>query len=571
MAPKSMAKRFQWSSPIELSPHAPATLYHGANQLYRSRDRGEHWEIISPDLTRNDKSKQEWSGGPITGDNTGVEIYGTIFSIDESPLTRGEIYVGSDDGRIHVSINDGGSWTDITPHDLPVDATVEFLRASRHVAGRAYAVAHRYRLGDDLPYVYVSDDRGEHWRSLRSNLPAVMPLYALVEDERDAGTLYLGAETELYASLDGGRHWSSIQGNLPHVAVVDLETAQGDLIIGTRGRGLWVMHDLAPLKWQLQHPTGRQPWLAQPRDAIRWRGEFNWAKDDGAKNPDYGAPISYYLPTELDSGFELVLEIADESGKRVRRLSSVPKPPSAPVGDPDGPSEAPAAELTKKQGWNVATWDLRHDGAESLKDAKIDAGDPSVGPLAIPGSYALKLKLPDETLDSTVRVVADPRSPADTAAMAANLAFALQMRAALERARRGIELLRAARTQAKDLAERLKDTPGSEAVIAATTQVIADADRIEGQLHNPEAKVVYDILRGPKGAQLYSQLAPLYTWAQDSDLAPTAAMQERYADLAAQLSEREAAIAAMREGSIRELEEAVAAAKLPRVILPGAN
>lgn len=568
VAPKDMTQRFQWSSPVELSPHDPATIYHGANKLYRSRDRGENWSVVSADLTRNDKSKQETSGGPITGDNTGVEIYGTIFSIDESPLTRGEIYVGSDDGRIHISRDDAVSWNEITPKGLPVDATIESLRASRHQAGRAYAVAHRYRLDDDKPYVYVTEDHGRSWRSLGADLPANMPLYSIVEDERDPSTLYLGGERAIYGSLDGGRSWSNIQLNLPAVAVVDLETAQGDLIVGTRGRGLWVLHDLTPLKRQMQYPDSKEAFLAAPRDAIRWRPESRWDNSDGTENPPYGAPISYFLPKEIESDKELTLRISDERGQVIRTLSSKPKPTSSPLGDPDGPSEAPEPELLKKQGWNVATWDLRHDGAEPLMDAKFDAGDPTTGPLAAPGRYQLALDLSGQQLESSMRVLPDPRSPVDAAAMAENLAFGLEVRAAVERARHGIELLRSVRVQAKDLGVRLAKAPGSEAIIKATEKVITDADRIEGQLHNPEAKVVYDILRGPKGAQLYSQLAPLYSWSQDSDYAPTAAMRARYAELKAELKDRETAISAMQTGSIRELEAAVAAAKLPRLILP---
>ena len=567
VAPENMPERFQWTAALELSPHDPATLYHGANVLFRSRDRGENWERISPDLTRNDKAKQQWSGGPITGDNTGVEVYGTIVSIDESALTRGEIWVGSDDGRVHISRDAGASWQDITPSGLPVDATVKSLRTSRHQAGRAYLVAHRYRLGDDQPMVWVSDDGGKRWRSLSSSLPKDQPLFSIAEDELDPSMLYLGAERALYASADRGGSWRSIQLNLPPVAVVDLETAHNDLIIGTRGRGMYVFHDLTALR-QVLTSAPSQAFLAKPANATRWRNEYRWGEDNSTENPPYGALVSYYLPKALQG--ELKLRVSDAKGQRIRELSSIARPPSAPVGDPDGPSEAPKPALDTSAGWHRVAWDLALEGAQPLRDAKIDAGDPESGPLALPGSYRIELLGADLSLSTEVTVEADPRSTIGTDALISNLNFALNARLALERARSGIEWLRAAREQAQALHSRLADST-QKGIRDAALAVINDADRIEGQLHNPEAKVVYDILRGPKGAQLYSQLAPLYSWAQSSDHAPTAAMQTRFVELDTQLREREAAIVSMQAGSVAALEAAVTQAALPRLILPDSS
>ncbi len=565
---ETMRERFQWTAPIELSPHDPATIYHGANVLFRSRDRGETWTIISPDLSRNDKSKQGWSGGPITGDNTGVEVYSTIFAIDESALTPGEIWVGSDDGLVHISSDDGQDWQQITPKGLPVDATIASLRTSMHQAGRAYVVAHRYRLGDDRPYLYASDDRGRSWRNLASSLPQNMPLYAIAEDETDPATLYLGAERAIYASIDGGRNWRAIQLNLPPVAVVDLETAHGDLVLGTRGRGLYAFHDLAALRLALRGKTD-QALLAAPAPATRWRHEYRWGEDSGNSNPPYGAMFSYYLPAKIDG--ELKLRIVDKNGQLVRELSSTAKPRSGEQDDPDAPGEAPKPELSLDAGWHRVSWDLSYAGAQRLSGARFFAGDPESGPLALPGSYRAELSGPNLTLGTEITVLADPRSPVDASAMAEQLAFALQLRADLERARLGIEWLRAAREQAADLGERLKDDQRYGELVAAAKAVTDDADTIEGQMHNPEARVAYDFLRGPKGPQLYSKLAGLFSSAQDSDHAPSQGMRAQYALFSAELATREAAIAKMRAGSVATLEAAAAKASLPRLILPAST
>ena len=559
-----MRQRFQWTAPVELSPHDPATVYHGANVLYRSHDRGETWAVISPDLTRNDKRKQGWSGGPITGDNTGVEVYGTIFAIDESPLTKGEIWTGSDDGRVHLSWDDGANWTDVTPKGLPEDATVEGLVASRHVAGRVFVVAHRYRLGDDRPLLFVSDDRGRSWRSLAGGLPAELPLFSIAEDERDTQLLYLGHERGVHASADGGRRWQPLQLNLPPVAVVDLEAKHGDLVLGTRGRGLYVFHDLTPLRAALREAPRAAALHAAPI-AVRWRSEDRWGQESSAENPPYGALLSYYLPAKVEQ--ELKLRILDSDGRVVRTLSSVARPASGPLDDPDEPREAQKPELTTTPGWHRVAWDLAHDGGTPLKDAKQVWGDVDSGPLAVPGQYRAELTGPDLTLTAEFRVDPDPRSPVDQAAMQAQLDFALSLRAALERTRSGVEWVRSARRQAQHLRRRLEGQ-SQAAIVAAADAVIADARRIEGQLHNPEAKVAYDFLRGPKGAQLYSQLVALYNWSQSSDHAPTAAMQARAGELASDLMARVAAIDGMRGSSVATLEQAVAEARLPRLVLP---
>ena len=565
---EAMRERFQWTAPIELSPHDPATIYHGANVLFRSRDRGETWIIISPDLTRNDKRKQRWAGGPITGDNTGVEVYSTIFAIDESALTQGEIWVGSDDGRVHISRDDGANWTEITPSGLPSDATVASLRISIHQAGRAYLVAHRYRLGDDRPYIYTTENYGRSWRSLSASLPQDMPLYAIVEDERDPQLLYLGAERAVYASSDAGQHWRDIQLNLPPVAVVDIEAAHNDLILGTRGRGLYAFHDLSALRLALKgKPESAQ--LVSPAAATRWRAEGRWGSEDGSSNPPYGAIFSYYLPNKIEG--ELTLRVLDAQGQLVRELSSVPKPMSGAKDDPDQPAKAPKPELSTDAGWHRVAWNLAHAGAQRLGGAKFFAGNPESGPLALPGEYRAELSGPNLALNAHVTLLADPRSPVDAAAMAEQLAFALQLRGDLERTRLGIEWVRAAREQAADLSERLQDDDRYGALVTAATAVANEADTIEGQMHNPEAKVAYDFLRGPKGPQLYSKLAGLFSSAQDSDHAPSAGMRAQYARFSAELATREAAIQQMQTGSVAALEAAVIAAQLPRLILPATS
>ena len=368
----------------------------------------------------------------------------------------------------------------------------------------------------------------------------------------------------MHASADGGRRWQAAQLNLPPVAVVDLEARHGDLVLGTRGRGLYVFHDLSPLRAALREAPAAAALYAAPV-AVRWRSEDRWGQETSADNPPYGALLSYYLPAKVEQ--EIKLSILDASGRVVRTLSSVAKPADGPLDDPDEPREAPKPELSGEAGWHRVAWDLAHDGGTPLKGAKQIWGDVDGGPLAVPGQYRAELAGPAFKLATELRLDPDPRAPVDAAAMQAQLDFALSLRDSLESTRTGVEWVRSAQRQARHLRRQL-DGAAHAAIISAADAVIADARRIEGELHNPEAKVAYDFLRGPKGAQLYSQLVALYNWAQSSDHAPTAAMRTRAAELASDLAARVKAIQAMREGSVAALERAVSEARLPRLVLP---
>ncbi len=296
--------RFQWTAPIATSVHDPAVIYHAAQVLFRSPDRGLTWTAISGDLTRNDASKQQWSGGPITGDNIGVEVYNTIFSVAESPLDANTIWVGTDDGLVHITRDGGQSWNEITPNGLPEWAMIEGIEASLVEAGRAYVVAHRYRMGDDRPMLYRSDDFGKRWTRINKGIPDDMPLYALREDPADPNTLYLGAERDLYISTDRGDSWRSMRLNLPRVAVTDLEVSHtGDLVVGTRGRSIWVLNDVASVRRSLAD-AGEGALVQAPKQAVRWRNTRVWG-GDGMPNASRNAVIRYRLPEPVEGAFTM--------------------------------------------------------------------------------------------------------------------------------------------------------------------------------------------------------------------------------------------------------------------------
>ncbi|HWT14898.1 MAG TPA: glycosyl hydrolase [Patescibacteria group bacterium] len=568
IAPEKHPYRFQWTAPAHASPHRDGGLYHGGNVLFRTKDQGQTWTAISPDLTRNDKRKQQWSGGPITGDNTGVEVYGTILSVAESPVRRGVIWTGSDDGLVHVTQDDGATWTNVTPKALPEWATVEGIDASRTDPGTMWFVAHRYRLDDHRPYVFFTRDFGKTWQQSGKGLPDDLPLYSVRVDPADARFVFLGSERGVWYSRDGGSTFSGLKLNLPPVTVTDMEIKHGDLVIGTRGRGLWALEQIATLR-AFDDAARKQPvHLFATRATHRFREDGSWSRmaTGTVAEDNEGALLHYWLAVEPKP--PATLTIKDANGRVVRTLSSEKKPGKYPEDDPDEPSGPPEADLSADEGLNATVWDLREDGARRIP-FKADMGDPETGPYALPGTYTLALTADGKTSTTTLEVLADPRSPIHIDDLRANHALALLARDGLTRLSRSIDRVRALREQLDLFAKHAATVPNGTDLLAAIKSATAQVDAIEGTLHNPEAIVNYDILSGRGGgAKLFSQLAPLYSTISDSDHRPTQSMLDRADILLAELAQREAAIQALRSNELATVEAEADKLGLARILMP---
>ena len=565
---KDLKYRFQWTAPLEISPHDPSVLYHGGNLLFRSADRGASWQAISPDLTRNEKATQGWSGGPITGDITGVETYGTIFSIRESPHEAGHIWVGTDDGRVQLTRDGGANWIDVTPRGMPEWGTVEHIELSPHADGTAWAVVEARRLDDQRPWLFRTTNYGASWQQVAGDLPQDQPLFVLREDPEDPQLLYLGGERGLWLSRNGGSHWERVEQGLPPVAVADIEIRHGALVLGTR-RGIWVLDDLQLLRGAGESLAQETVHLFPSRPAVRWQLDSTWGDQGAMPAPPYGLTFAYFLKEEAKS--EIRAEILDGDGNVIRTLSSVLEPLKYPVDDPDSPDaeayakEGPKPALSRDAGINTAVWDLRMTGARRIA-SKVDAGNPEEGPLVMPGNYRLRLVVGQQTREQKIEIMPDPRSPATPEDVQANVAFAVAARDAMDRVLRNVELLQAVRAQAKDVRER---NAGTAAVTTSAKALEERARTLEYALHNPDAEVFYDVLAGRDGgAKVYGQFALLPDIAQDADYAPSQGIRERMEELLARLAEIEAGVEAMRGKELAAFEQAVSAAGLPRVILP---
>lgn len=550
MHASSMKVRFQWTAPIIASNSG--ALYHAANQLFKSTDQGATWAAISPDLTRNDKSKQGWSGGPITGDITTVEYYNTIFSLAESPDQPGLIYAGTDDGLLHITEDDGKSWRAITPKGLPEWATIESIHVPINAPDTVFVVAHNYRLGDDKPYLFKSSNRGASWSTLTGNLPADLTLWAVRTDPDDTSYVYLGTQRGVWYSSDAGKSYTALKLNLPQTTVTDLETKHGDLIVGTRGRAIWALENLAALR-AMASAQKENLAILPLRAAARSQFEASWGdyqNDDAVDAPSYGITGHYWLKTEVKPtrAKPITLSVFDASGKLVRRISSTVKPLQYATDDPDQPGELPEPDLTGKAGLNAFNWDLRSTGARRLLGSKLDAGDAEDGPTVPPGRYTLKLRAGDLTAETAVDVLADPRAKASAADYLDDYRFAQALISNIDRARILIESARALRAQVLAQGQALKVRATASARNAeesalqnAGAALLKQLELLEGNVHNPSATVVYDVLAGRDGgAKIYHQLVPLYWLAQSADDAPTQGMQERHTELEAQLLKIEA-------------------------------
>jgi photosystem II stability/assembly factor-like uncharacterized protein len=596
--------RFQWVAPILLSPHDPHVLYHAANVLFRTADAGLHWSPVSPDLTRNDRGKQKWSGGPITGDNTGVEVYGTIFAIAESPLEKGLLWAGSDDGLVHVLRNGDKNWSNVTTAlgGLPEWATVTCIEPSPFDAETAYVVADAHKLDDRRPYLYRTRDLGKTWQSLTDGLPAdTGHLNVVRADPRRKGLLYLGGEHGLYASWDDGRTWEPLRLNLPTVSVTDLIVKHNDLIVATNGRSLWVFDDLTPLR-QWRSDRGHEGvTLLPPAPAIRYRAhrEHNEVPPQGsAKNPPRGAILHYFLPHRPDG--EITLTILDSAGKTVRTLSSKRRPKEEndeELGAYEKKEYKPTI-LPRGAGLQRVVWDLRHQGADIIFGARIDAGEPRVGPLVRPGIYTLRLTVEGKTTTAQVEVLHDPRLvPAAAWERASRheegarplppeevlrrvdvrgldddleqqLEMALKIREDISRLTQTVEQIRLVREQLATYGKLLADQPKAEPLVHSADEVRHQLDVLEERLHNPHAKITYDILAQRGGAKLYSQLAWLFEMVKASDGVPTQGVREVFEEQHSVLEECRASWRRLRGGDLERLEQLARKLDVPGVILP---
>lgn len=501
---EGMKYRFQWNFPIIFSKHDPKKLYTFSNHVHMSTNEGQSWKLLSDDLTRNDPTKLVSSGGPITQDNTGVEYYCTIFAANESPLKEGLLWVGSDDGLIHISQDGGGSWENVTPGSMPEWSMVNSIEPSAFDEGTCYVAATRYKLGDFQPYLYKTSDYGKTWQRITNGINAEHFTRVVREDPGQKGLLYAGTETGMYISFDDGANWSPFQLNLPIVPVTDLALKDNNLIVATQGRSLWIIDDLSVLHQLDNSKKSAVSILFKPKDSYRTKGGARKepSKTEGQNHPN-GVVTHYYLKdlTENDS---ISLTYTTMVGDTLASFSNSAKDKEK--------------KLELKKGGNTHVWNTRGKAAEKLKGmifwwASFD------GPKAVPGSYKVSLNVNGADQTQEFKIIPDPRAEVSVADMQKQHDFVSDINKTIDKAHGSIKKIRKINTQLDAFSKQYKDNEQTKALVEKAKAMKEKFETVEKALYQTKNRSNQDPLNFP--IRLTNKLGHLNSLVALDDFPPT--------------------------------------------------
>ncbi len=516
--PKDLPYRFQRVVPIEVSPHDPNTVYHGSQYVHRTRDEGVTWERISPDLTAFRPERQVISGGPITRDITGEEHYSVLYVIEESPIERGVIWTGANDGPVHVTRDDGAHWKDVTPPDMPPEGRIQNIEISVHRPGKAYIAGYRTLLDDYRPYIYRTEDYGETWTLLTpgdNGIPDDDPTRVVREDPDREGLLYAGTEFGMFISFDDGASWQPFQRNLPVTPITDIEVHEHDLAISTMGRSFWILDDVTPLEQWNDAVAAEDVHLFQPREAYRVRGGGFRLGRRAPSDPEYppaGAMIDYYLRDGADT---VTLEILDGAGQVVRTFRSGGREAGSRSGQGMRAPfmRAAAARLEKSRGMHRFVWDLSVAGPTGARG----------GPMVVPGTYQARLTAAGVTQTRSFEVRIDPRVAAygvTVADLREQFDVSMDILQLMSDAAATVDRVRAARTRMRGNAAAVRELDALEAALVTDPTITSYPQPM-----------------------LLAQIQYLYAMLQRADQKPGRDAYERLAQLRSQLGGLQARLA----------------------------
>ena len=506
---EGMKYRFQWNFPIIFSKHNPKRLYTFSQHVHVSENEGASWDIISQDLTKNDPEKLKSSGGPITQDNTAVEYYCTIFAAQESPLKEGLIWVGSDDGLIHVTQDGGKNWTNVTPKGMPEWMMINSIEPSAFDAGTCYVAGTKYKTGDFTPYLYKTTDYGKSWKLITNGIDNEHFTRVLREDPKRKGLLYAGTETGMYISFNDGKDWQKFQLNLPIVPITDVTIKHDNLIVATQGRSLWVLDDLTVIH-QLYDSDLNHNVLFQPKDSYRMKGGQRKASKTVGQNHPNGV-ITYFNLKDLKDSDEVSLTYLDKNDEVIKTFSNKAKEKKN--------------KLKVKKGTNSFVWNMKYNGAEKLKGmilwwVNLD------GPRAVPGEYKVRLKVEDSSkvnpfeMTKSFNILQDPRAESTIADMQKQFEFVKDVNETVDKAHKSIKNIRTINKQLKAFQKQYKDNEEIIDLLEKAKTLETQLGDIEKALYQTKNRSPQDPLNFP--IKLTNKIGHLNALVSLDDFAPTA-------------------------------------------------
>ena len=513
--------RFNWNPPLVASQKDKDVLYFGGNVLFRSDDQGQSWTEISKDLTRNDKARHGDGGVPFTNEGAGGEVYNTFSYISTSPHDAGEIWVGTDDGLVHFTQDEGKTWSNVTPQELE-ESLINAIEMSPTNPGTIYIAVTRYKWNDDTPMIFKTNDYGENWTSITNGIPSNNFVRVIREDPKQSNILYAGTERGLYISFNSGKRWSAYQANLPMVPINDLLVKNNDLVAATGGRAFWILDDLSALQQTKGLPDTTKITVIQPSPTIKFT-LGSGSRDNNGSNPKAGVTLDYYLPHNWVDSNELKLEILDYSGKIIRTLSN--KKVAKLKGWEGGPP--PLQVIPSKPGLNRTNWDLRRETLPAVEDVFV-MGDYR-GHTVAPGKYTLRFTSNEIVEETTCEVLADPRINADGKVYAEQQALLMKIESSVYDIHESVNRLRAVKIQLNSRVKLLEEMAGVKDVLAKGKEVEKAITDWEKTLIQSNSKTFQDVINFKN--QLNTELLNLKDVLDSHDPKPTEGVQLRLTEV----------------------------------------